>query len=102
MLNSIVVCSALYCLCTVSVQVMLLPWLFFSRYLNVLFLHYCLTASKRRQLLITEICGNEHDEKGSVNYQGSPSGKYGAVGTAVPGWILYSGVLCLFIQKYVA
>ena len=81
---------------------MLLPCLFFNRYLNGLFLPYCSAASKHRQLLATEICGNDHNEKGSVNYQARPSGKSGSVRTAVPGRILYSGALHLFIQKYAA
>lgn len=102
MFSSIMICSVHYCLCMVFVQVMLLPCLFFNWDWNGLFLPYCLAASKHGHLLATEICGNDHNEKGSVNYQGSPSGKYGSIRTDVPGWILYSGVLHLFIQKYTA
>lgn len=102
MFGSIMMCSVHYCLCMVFVQVMLLSCFFFNWDLIGLFLPYCLAASKHTQLLATEICVNDHNEKGSVNYKGSPSGKYGSIRTAVPGWILYSGVLHLFIQKCTA
>lgn len=71
---------------------------FFDQYLNGLFL-YCSAASKHKQLLVTEICGDDHSGQGSANYQCDTSGKYRSVRTAVSGWILFSGVLYLFIQK---
>lgn len=65
-------------------------------------LPYCSATSKCRQLLATEICGNDDNEKWSVNYQGNPSGKYRSVRTAVPRQILSSAVSQLFVEKYAA
>lgn len=101
MFSSIMMCSVLNCLCIVFVQVLLLPCLVFDQYLNGLFL-YCSAASKHKQLLVTVFCGDDHSRQGSANYQSDTSGKYRSVRAAVSGWILSSGVLYLFIQKYSA
>lgn len=43
------------------------------------FLIYRSVTLKHRQLLANEICVRDHNEEGSVNYQGNPSGMYGSV-----------------------
>lgn len=101
MFSSIMICSELNCLCKVFVQVVLLPHLVFDQYLNGLFLYYS-AASKNKQLLFTANCGDDHSGQGSANYQGDTRGKYKSVRTAISGWILSSGVLHFFIQKYSA
>lgn len=98
MFSSVVRCSVLSCLYTVFVQVVLLPCWVFDQYLNGLFL-YCSAASKHKQLLVIEICGDDCCGQGSANYQGDTSGKSRSVRAAVSGWISSSGVLYLFIQK---
>lgn len=99
--SGIMICSELNCLCKVFVQVVLLPHLVFDQYLNGLFLYYS-AASKNKQLLFTANCGDDHSGQGSANYQGDTRGKYKSVRTAISGWILSSGVLHFFIQKYSA
>lgn len=56
---------------------------FSYRYLCGCLLHCCLVTSKHRQLLASEMGVHSNNEKGNINFQGKPSGKYVSVRTSV-------------------